>query len=235
MFSIIPAIDIIDWKIVRLSEWNYEEKTFYDKDIFETIKYFENIWLKDLHLVDLIWAREWKVIEWDLIEKILENSSLNVDFGWGIRTREDVKKIIKLWVKYVNIWSLAIKSPEKMKSFIEEFWAESFSIWIDVIWGYCYTNWWKQKSESKYFEILDLYSKLWVKRFNITSILNDWKLFWVNLDLYERIIKNYSKLEIVVSGGVKDSDDIINAKNIGSAGIIVWKAFYEGRGILPPS
>ncbi len=228
-FDIIPAIDVIDWKVVRLTKWDYENKIFYEKSVLEVAKYLEKIWIKNLHLVDLIWAKQWKIKEIDLVKKILEKTNLKIDFGWWIRKKSEIKKLLDFWVKYINIWSLAINNQNLMKEFLEEFQAENFSIWIDVIWDYCYTNWWKIKSDFTYKEILDFYKNLWVKRFNITSIENDWMLSWINISFYEKIIEEFPDLEIISSGWVKDEQDVIDAKQIWCAWIIIWKAFYEGK------
>jgi len=236
-FDIIPAIDVIDWKVVRLTKWDYENKTFYEKSVIEVAKYLEKIWIKNLHLVDLIWAKEWKIQELNLLETISKNTNLDIDFGWWIREKSEIKKLLSphlgypkgRGIKYVNIWSLAINNKELMTEFIKEFWAENFSIWIDVIWDFCYTNWWKVKSDFTYTEILEFYKNLWVKRFNITSIENDWMLSWINLDFYKKIILEFPDLEIIASWWVKDEQDIINAKKIWCAWIIIWKAFYEGK------
>jgi phosphoribosylformimino-5-aminoimidazole carboxamide ribotide isomerase len=229
VFDIIPAIDIIDWKVVRLTKWNYENKTFYEKSVLEVVEYLENIWIKNLHLVDLIWAKEWKIKELNLVKLISEKTNLDIGFGWWIREESEIKKLLDLGVKYINIWSLAVKNKKLMIEFIKKFWANNFSIWIDVIWNYCYTNWWKIKSDSTYTEILKFYSKLGVKRFNITSIENDWMLSWINLNFYKKIILEFPQLEIIASGWVKDEQDIINAKKIWCAWIIIGKAFYEGK------
>jgi len=229
VFDIIPAIDVIDWKVVRLSEWDYDKKTFYKKSVLEVWEYLDSIWVENLHLVDLIWAKQWKIQEFDLVEKLSKNTNLKIDFGWWIRTREDIKKLLNLWIAYINIWSLAVKNKSLMQEFLEEFWAENFTIWIDVIWNYCYTNWWKIKSDSTYKQILYFYKNLWVKRFNITSIENDWMLSWININFYKKILSEFSDLEIIASGWVKGEEDILKAKEIWCKWIIIWKAFYEGR------
>lgn len=229
MFDIIPAIDIIDWRVVRLTKWDYENKTFYEKTILEVATYLEKIGIKNLHLVDLIWAKKWKIKELEIVNKISEKTNLDIDFWWWIREESEIKKLLNLGVKYINIWSLAIKNKELMTKFIENFWANNFSIWIDIIWNYCYTNGWKVKSDSTYSEILNFYSQLWVKRFNITSIENDGMLSWIDLEFYKKIISEFPNLEIIASGWVKDEQDIINAKKIWCAWIIIWKAFYEGK------
>ncbi len=232
MFEIIPAIDVIDWKVVRLSQWDYSKATFYEKSVVEMVQYFEEKWIKYLHLVDLIWAKKWKIQEISLVKKILEKTSLKIDFGWWIRDKSDIYPLLASpqgrGIKYINIWSLAIENKKLMTEFIEEFWAENFSIGIDVIWDYCYTNWWQKKSDLTYKEILSFYSKLWVKRFNITSIENDWMLCWLDIKLYKKIIQDFPNLEIIASGWVRNNKDILQAKEIWCAGVIVGKALYEG-------
>jgi len=96
-FDIVPAIDVIDWKVVRLTKWDYNNKTFYEKSVIEVAKYLEKIWIRNLHLVDLIWAKEWKIQELNLLETISKNTNLDIDFGWWIREKSGEK-----WEKFMK-------------------------------------------------------------------------------------------------------------------------------------
>ena len=229
MFQIIPAIDLINWEVVRLIKWNYNEKTIYIKAALEVAIYLEKIWFTDLHVVNLVWAKQWGLQENATLKNIARSTELSIDFGGWIRNKADIKKIQDIGVKYINIGSLAIEDREKMKRLLQEFWAENFSIWIDVIWEYCYTQWWTQRSNNTYREILEFYKELWVKRFNVTSIANDGMLSGINVELYRQIISEFPTLEIIASWWTKDVADIVLAQEIWCSGIIIWKAFYEKK------
>ena len=228
-FQIIPAIDILDWKCVRLIQWDFDKKTEYNITPLETAKAFEKSWIKKIHLVDLDWARSEEIVNLDILCEIIDGTNLNVEFWWGIREKSDIYALIKTWVHEINIWSLAINSPDTLKEFISEFWSDKFTIWVDVFKWEVKISWWKKETWLQINDYLEKLVEMRVRKINITDIEHDWMLKSPNFTFYEDLVKKYPSLNIVASWWISSIEDIQRIKEIWCTWAIIWKAIYEWK------
>jgi len=226
---IIPAIDIIDGKCVRLVQGDYAQKTIYNENPLEVARSFENAGLTHLHLVDLDGAKAGKVISWQVVEKITSGTSLKVDFGGGIKTTEEVERLLNLGVSQVNLGSIAVREPEKITDWIQQFGADSIILSADVKNEMISIDGWQQNSAINIVAFLRDYIQRGIKHVTCTDIRTDGMLTGPNIELYKKILLSFPQLHLIASGGVSSLDDLHELKLIGADGVIVGKAIYEGR------
>jgi|SRR5688572_15396864 len=226
---IIPAIDIIDGKCVRLVQGDYAQKTIYNENPLEIARSFENAGLTHLHLVDLDGAKAGKVISWQVVEKITSGTSLKVDFGGGIKTTEEVERLLNLGVSQVNLGSIAVREPEKITDWIKQFGADSIILSADVKNEMISIDGWQQNSAINIVAFLRDYIQRGIKHVTCTDIRTDGMLTGPNIELYKKILLSFPQLHLIASGGVSSLDDLHELKLIGTDGVIVGKAIYEGR------
>ena len=229
---IIPAIDIIDGKCVRLIQGDYTQKTIYNENPLEVARSFENAGLTHLHLVDLDGAKAGKVISWQVVEKITSGTSLKVDFGGGIKTTEEVERLLNLGVSQVNLGSIAVREPEKITDWIQQFGADSIILSADVKNEMISIDGWQQNSAINIVAFLRDYIQRGSKHVTCTDIGTDGMLTGPNVELYKKILLSFPQLHLIASGGVSSLDDLNELKLIGADGAIVGKAIYEGRILL---
>jgi len=229
---IIPAIDIIDGKCVRLIQGDYTQKTIYNENPLEVARSFENAGLTHLHLVDLDGAKAGKVISWQVVEKITSGTSLKVDFGGGIKTTEEVERLLNLGVSQVNLGSIAVREPEKITDWIQQFGADSIILSADVKNEMISIDGWQQNSAINIVAFLRDYIQRGIKHVTCTDIGTDGMLTGPNVELYKKILLSFPQLHLIASGGVSSLDDLHELKLIGADGAIVGKAIYEGRILL---
>ncbi|MEY4728795.1 MAG: 1-(5-phosphoribosyl)-5-[(5-phosphoribosylamino)methylideneamino]imidazole-4-carboxamide isomerase [Bacteroidota bacterium] len=227
--EIIPAIDIIDGKCVRLTEGNYASKTVYEASPLEMAKQYESLGFKRLHLVDLDGAKAGKVTNWKIVEDIAAHTQLVLDFGGGVKTSAEVKRIIDLGVQYVTVGSIAAKHPEEFKNWLISFGTDKFFLGADVRDNKIMTGGWLDATEIDVMNFVDDYMRLGVNHFFCTDISKDGKLMGPSIDLYRSMIESLPGLHLVASGGVSSMEDLQDLKAIGCKGAIVGKAIYEGK------
>ncbi len=226
---IIPAIDIIDGKCVRLIQGDYTQKTIYNENPLEVARSFENAGLTHLHLVDLDGAKAGKVISWQVVENITSGTSLKVDFGGGIKTTAEVERLLNLGVSQVNLGSVAVREPEKITDWIKQFGADSIILSADVKNEMISIDGWQQNSAINIVAFLRDYIQRGIKHVTCTDIRTDGMLTGPNVELYKKILLSFPQLHLIASGGVSSLDDLHELKQIGADGVIVGKAIYEGR------
>jgi len=226
---IIPAIDIIDGKCVRLTQGDYAQKKVYNENPLEVAKEFEDAGLKYLHLIDLDGAKAGKVLNWKVLETLTTNTKLNVDFGGGIKTDEEVKRLFDLGVKQINIGSIAVTQPLKIGEWIELFGREKIILSADVKNEMIAISGWQEDSSILITTFLKDYIQKGVEYVTCTDISTDGMLTGPNVELYTKILLSFPQLNLVASGGVSCLDDLIELQQIGVDGAIVGKAIYEGR------
>lgn len=226
---IIPAIDIIDGKCVRLTQGDYAQKVIYSEDPLEMARSFENAGLTHLHLVDLDGAKNGKVTNWKVVEAIAKNTKLKVDFGGGIKTRDEVSKLLQAGVEQVNLGSIAVHEPDKVIAWMEEFGADSIILSADVKNEFISINGWQDKSTINIVTFLRDYVHRGIVNVTCTDISTDGMLTGPNFELYEKLLLSFPQLIVIASGGVSCLDDLIELKRIGVDGVIVGKAIYEGK------
>jgi len=227
--EIIPAIDIIDGKCVRLTEGDYAQKTIYNENPLEVAKSFADAGVKRLHLVDLDGAKAGKVSNWKVLESIASNTSLIIDFGGGIKTETDLKLVYESGASLATIGSLAVKDPDLFASWIAQYGADKFLMGADVKGEFIAIGGWLQVSEETIIQFIEKYIKKGIKQLFCTDISKDGKLEGPSLELYTKIVRRFPDLHFIASGGVSSMQDIYALREIGCKGVIVGKAIYEGR------
>jgi len=227
--QIIPAIDIIEGKCVRLTEGDYAQKKIYNEDPLEVAKAFEGIGLMRLHLVDLDGAKSGQVINWKVLEKIANQTQLKIDFGGGIKTEAILKTVLDTGATYATIGSLAVKSPEIFQEWIARFGAKVFMLGADVLDEKIAIGGWLEKTNIIVFDFIKLYIDKGVKQIFCTDIKKDGKLQGPSIDLYQKILEQFPDLRLIASGGVSSLDDLIELEEIGCSAAIVGKAIYENK------
>ena len=227
--QIIPAIDLIDGKCVRLTEGDYAQKKIYNEDPLEVAKAFEGIGLMRLHLVDLDGAKAGEVVNWKVLEKIANQTQLKIDFGGGIKKETTLKIVFDTGASYATIGSLAVNNRLVFEEWIERFGADAFMLGADVFEEKIAIGGWVEKTNIDVYEFIQSYMNKGIAQVFCTDIQKDGKLAGPSIDLYKIIMNQFPKLELIASGGVSNMEDLHTLRTIGCAGAIVGKAIYENR------
>ena len=227
--QIIPAIDLIDGKCVRLTEGDYAQKKIYNEDPLEVAKAFEGIGLMRLHLVDLDGAKAGEVINWKVLEKIANQTALKIDFGGGIKKESTLKSVIDAGATYATIGSLAVNNRELFEEWIEQFGAEVFMLGADVYKEKIAIGGWVEKTNIDVYEFIKSYMNKGISQIFCTDIQKDGKLEGPSIELYKNIIEQCASLNLIASGGVSNMQDLKDLRKIGCKAAIVGKAIYENR------
>ena len=227
--QIIPAIDIIEGKCVRLTEGDYAQKKIYNEDPLEVAKQFEGVGLKRLHLVDLDGAKAGKVINWKVLEKIANKTGLVIDFGGGIKTEVTLKTVLDTGATYATIGSLAVKESATFEEWIERFGAQIFMLGADVYEEKIAVGGWLEKTNIDVYEFIGSYMNKGVTQLFCTDIQKDGKLEGPSIELYKKILQQYPSLQLIASGGVSQIKDLEELRTIGCSAAIVGKAIYENK------
>ncbi len=227
--QIIPAIDLIDGKCVRLTEGDYAQKKIYNEDPLEVAKAFEGIGLMRLHLVDLDGAKAGEVVNWKVLEKIANQTQLIIDFGGGIKKETTLQTVFDTGANYATIGSLAVKNRAVFEEWIERFGADAFMLGADVFEEKIAIGGWIEKTNINVFEFIQSYMNKGITQIFCTDIKKDGKLAGPSIDLYKKIIEQFPTLQLIASGGVSKMEDLHALRTIGCAGAIVGKAIYENR------
>jgi phosphoribosylformimino-5-aminoimidazole carboxamide ribotide isomerase len=230
--EIIPAIDLIDGKCVRLTEGDFTRKTIYNESPVEVAKQFEAAGLKRLHLVDLDGAKAGKVQNWKVLEGIARETGLVVDFGGGIKTGGEVQKVFDLGARYATVGSIAVKNETTLLEWFEKYGADKFLVGADVKNEKLAIGGWMENTGIDIIDFIGKYMGHGIRQLFCTDVSKDGKLEGPSLDLYRKIIQQYPQLQFIASGGVSSIDDLYALKEIGCKGVIVGKAIYENRIIL---
>ena len=226
---ILPAIDIIDGKCVRLSQGDYAQKKIYNESPVDVAKSFEDAGLRYLHLVDLDGAKAGKVINWKVVEAIKSQTSLQVDFGGGIKTEQEAEQLFQLGVSQINLGSVAVKNKDMVFGWIVKFGSDKIILSADVQNEKIAIHGWQQDSGILILDFIREYEKKNIRYITCTDIQTDGMLEGPNVDLYLKLVKNFPSLKIVASGGVSSMDDLKKLKTSGVDGVIIGKAIYEGK------
>jgi phosphoribosylformimino-5-aminoimidazole carboxamide ribotide isomerase len=227
--QIIPAIDIIDGKCVRLTQGDYSQKTIYNENPLEVAKEFEGAGLQRLHLVDLDGAKEGTVKNWAVLQQIAANTSLSIDFGGGIKQDKDLKIVFESGAAYATVGSLAVKQPEIFHGWLTDYGADKFLLGADVKSEKIAVAGWLETTDIGIYDFLTDYVAQGIQQVFCTDVSKDGKLEGPSIDLYKKIIEKFPSLWFIASGGVSCMDDLYALKEIGCSGAIVGKAIYEGR------
>lgn len=229
MIELIPAIDIIDGRCVRLTKGDYEQKTVYGDSPVDIAKKMESIGFKRLHVVDLDGAKSRHIVNTAALQSITAATSLTVDFGGGIKTDHDIETAFKNGASMVTIGSIAATNPELLDTWIERFGADRIILGADVRDGRISINGWKEDSELELLHFLDRYVKRGIRNVLCTDISRDGTLTGPALPLYKDIMKAFPELHLIASGGVSCMEDIEKLDEAGIPAVVFGKAIYEGR------
>lgn len=230
--EIIPAIDLIDGKCVRLTQGDYSQKKIYNERPLEVAKQFEDAGLTRLHLVDLDGAKAGVVKNWKVLETIAAKTSLIIDFGGGIKKEDDVKIILNSGAAFATVGSIAVKDETEFVKWLLIFSADKFLLGADVKEEKIAINGWAEKTDIWIYDFIEKYISNGVKQIFCTDVSKDGKLEGPSIDLYKSIIAKFPELYFIASGGVSSIKDLEELQNIGCKAAIVGKAIYEGRILL---
>jgi phosphoribosylformimino-5-aminoimidazole carboxamide ribotide isomerase len=227
--QIIPAIDIIEGKCVRLTEGDYAQKKVYNENPLEVALQFQDAGIKRLHLVDLDGAKAGQIINWKVLELLASKTSLEIDFGGGIKKEEDVRIVLNSGALWATVGSVAVKDKVSFLQWLELFGAGKFLLGADVKGEKIAVGGWLETSDINIYDFITDYLRHGIQQIFCTDISKDGRLEGPSLDLYRSLIEKNKELYLIASGGVSSMQDLEALRDIGCAGAIVGKAIYEGR------
>jgi phosphoribosylformimino-5-aminoimidazole carboxamide ribotide isomerase len=231
--EIIPAIDIIDGKCVRLTHGDYSQKKIYNEHPLEVAKEFEDAGIRRLHLVDLDGAKAGAVTNWKVLETIAGKTSLVIDFGGGIKSEKDVQIVFDSGAALATIGSIAVKDEETFSKWLEKFTPEKFLLGADVKNEKITVSGWTEQTEIWIYDFIENYIQKGMKQIFCTDVSKDGALGGPSTELYKNIVQKFPELHFIASGGVSSIDDVYKLQEAGCKGLIIGKAIYEGRIQLP--
>jgi len=229
MIEIIPAIDIIEGKCVRLSKGDYDSKKVYNENPVEVAKEFEANGIRRLHVVDLDGAKSHHIVNYRILEKIATQTSLIIDFGGGIKSDEDLDIAFSSGAQMITGGSIAVKEPELFSEWISKYGSDKIILGADVKDKKIAVSGWKEGTDVELMPFLDQYIKKGIKKVICTDIECDGMLQGPSTDLYKEILEEYPSLYLIASGGVSCIDDIIKLEEAKVPAVIFGKALYEGN------
>ena len=224
---IIPAIDIINGKCVRLTKGDYAQQKVYNENPVEVAKQFAGAGFKRLHIVDLDGAKAGKIINMAVLENIATATNLEVDFGGGVKQISDVEAVLNAGAAMVTIGSLAVKHPEILEEWLMEFGADHFFIGADVLNENIKISGWLEDGGVNIFDFVGKMISLGATNIFCTDISKDGMMQGPSIDLYKKIISEHPEIHLTASGGVSNLDDVKKLKETGCTGVIIGKAIYE--------
>lgn len=229
MIELIPAIDLIDGKCVRLTKGDYGQKTVYSDNPADVAKQFEDLGFKRLHVVDLDGAKSKHIVNVDVLKAITRTTRLTVDFGGGIKTHEDIEAAFDCGAAMVTVGSIAVTNRELFIEWLEKYGAERMILGADVRHGKISINGWKEDSQEALLPFLKYYIDHGVKNVLCTEISKDGTLQGPATGLYEKVMAAYPQLHLIASGGVSCKEDIESLNDAGIPAVVFGKAIYEGK------
>lgn len=229
MIQIIPAIDIIDGKCVRLSQGDYERKKTYYEDPLEVAKMFQNSGLKRLHLVDLDGAKAHHIVNYKVLETISNQTELIIDFGGGLKSDEDLKIAFESGASMITGGSIAIKSPDIFKSWIEKYGKEKIILGADAKEEKIAISGWQENTGSDIYSFIKEWNRKGIDKVISTDISRDGMLSGPSLELYRKIMQSSPGIYLIASGGVSSMADIHQLQESGVMAVITGKAIYEEK------
>ena len=227
--EIIPAIDIIDGKCVRLTQGAYSSKKVYNDNPLEVAKMFEGWGIKRLHLVDLDGARTSHIVNYPILNKISSSTSLIIDFGGGLKTNEDLKIAFENGASMITGGSIAVKDPDVFLSWLEQYGPDKVILGADHRKRKISVSGWSDDSQIELFDFISKYTGNGITKVISTDIEKDGMLKGPSFKTYQEILQNFPDLYLIASGGIAQVSDLLELKKIGLKGVILGKAIYEGN------
>lgn len=229
MIELIPAIDIIDGKCVRLTKGDYDTKKIYNEDPVSVAKEFEAHGIRRLHVVDLDGARSKHIVNDKVLQRIARETNLVIDFGGGIKTDEDVARAFEAGAHMITIGSIAVTDPERSMEWLHKYGPEHIVLGADVRNGRVSINGWKEDSQEELIPFLDRYLSEGMRNVLCTDISKDGMLQGPAIALYREVMEHYPDCHLIASGGVSSMDDIRALEAAGIPAVVFGKAIYEGK------
>jgi phosphoribosylformimino-5-aminoimidazole carboxamide ribotide isomerase len=226
--EIIPAIDILHGKCVRLTQGDYSTRKIYNENPLEVARQFEDAGLKRLHLVDLDGAKNGRVKNWGVLETIAAKTSLIIDFGGGIGDADDLRIVFNSGAAWATVGSLAVKNEKVFLEWLLKYGADKFLLGADVRNEKISITGWTVDTEISIYDFIDKYISAGIKQIFCTDIHMDGSMKGPSWDLYKKILTRFPDLHFIASGGVRSMDDIFGLEENGCKGVIIGKAIYEG-------
>ena len=226
---IIPAIDIINGECVRLSKGDYNQKTIYNSNVLDVAKNFEDNGIQFLHLVDLDGAKQNRIINYKILEKISSQTNLIIDFGGGLKSEEDIKIAFESGAKQVTLGSIAVKNPDLFLKSLEKYGSEKIILGADARKEKIAVSGWLEESQTNIYDFIKEKTEDGIQYVISTDIDKDGMLEGPSFDLYKNIISQNPEVKLIASGGVTSTKDLVQLESIGCEGAIIGKALYENR------
>lgn len=229
MFQIIPAIDLIEGKCVRLTQGDYSQKTVYNENPLEVAKQFEDAGLSRLHLVDLDGAKAKKVVNWKVLETISTKTGLHIDFGGGVQSDDDLRVVFESGAKQVTGGSIAVKNPELFEGWLQKHGGDKMILGADARNEKVAVSGWEEGTAIWVYDFVQQWVEKGATYVISTDVAKDGLLQGPSFDLYKKLQQQSPSLNIIASGGVSNLADIEKLAEMNLFGVIVGKAIYEGR------
>ena len=226
---IIPAIDIIEGKCVRLTKGDYATQKIYNEDPLEVAKAFENSGITSLHLVDLDGAKAKSIVNHKVLEKLATHTGLKIDFGGGLKSDTDLKIAFECGAQQITGGSVAVKNPEIFKRWLVEYGSEKIILGADVKRDRIAVSGWMETSEESVVPFVKKYQEAGVDYVVCTDISKDGMLQGPAFALYESLLSACPKIKLIASGGVSDTSELPLLADLGCNGVIIGKAIYEKK------
>ncbi|WP_282118024.1 1-(5-phosphoribosyl)-5-[(5-phosphoribosylamino)methylideneamino]imidazole-4-carboxamide isomerase [Maribacter aquivivus] len=226
---IIPAIDIIDGKCVRLSKGDYDTKKIYNENPLEVAKEFEAHGIKHLHLVDLDGAKSKHIVNHKVLEQIASQTNLNIDFGGGLKTDDDLRIAFESGAKQITGGSIAVKDSDTFIGWIEKHGADKIILGADAMDEKVAVSGWLEESKEELIPFIQSYQQKGIQYVICTDISKDGMLEGPSFELYKRILEQTNDLKLIASGGISTFDELPKLAEMGCEGTIIGKAIYENR------
>ncbi len=229
MIQIIPAIDLIEGKCVRLTQGDYGQKKIYNENPLEVALQFEDAGLKRLHLVDLDGAKAKKVVNWKVLERIASKTSLHVDFGGGVQSDDDLKIAFESGAKQVTGGSIAVKQPDLFEHWLKTYGGEKIILGADAKNEKIAVSGWEEGTSIWIYDFVEEYVEKGVQYTISTDVAKDGLLQGPSFDLYKNLQDKCPDLNIIASGGIAGIEDVEKLAEMNIYGVIIGKAIYENR------
>jgi phosphoribosylformimino-5-aminoimidazole carboxamide ribotide isomerase len=227
--QIIPSFDLLDGKLVRLRQGDFEQKTEYEADPFELAQQLEQSGIRRLHMVDLDGARTGHPANLHILAKVAARTRLEIDYGGGLRSIPSLKQVWDAGAALFSVGSVAVVAQDEFGAWVEKFGPEKFLIGADVRARKVAVHGWLEQTEVDLFDFLTKMTALGIRKISVTDIERDGELSGPATELYRDILHHFKGLELVASGGIRDIADLEELTTMGCAGAIVGKAFFEGQ------
>lgn len=226
---IIPSIDIIGGKCVRLTQGDFKKAKVYRENPLEVAKEFEDADIEYLHLVDLDGARKGKVVNWGIIEKIQAHTALKVDFGGGVKSEHEVEHLLDLGIEQINIGSIAAREPAVFSTWLQKYGPENFILSADVRDECVLAHGWTEKTETNIYDLAAQFEKEGLEFLACTDIASEGMMQGPNFGLYKKLKRKFPAMKVIAAGGISSGEDLEELNYIQVYAAIVGKAIYEHK------